>query len=70
MKIVEVWPRGYAHQDGTSRLTIEDDADPQRAASAKFGSFARVSSVRPANPPVVEPVSEAYARMMSQHDNS
>ena len=70
MQIVEVWPRGYAHQDGTARLTIEDHADPARAVRDAFGSFAKVSSARPAKPAPVEPVSEAYARMMSRNDNS
>lgn len=70
MKIVEVWPRGYAHQDGTSRLEIEDHVDPARAATSAFGALATVYSVRPAKPAPVEPISEAYARMMSRNDNS
>ena len=70
MKIVEVWPRGYAHQEGTSRLTIEDHVNPARAVIAAYGSLAKISSVRPANPAPVEPVSEEYARMMSRNDNS
>ena len=70
MKIVKVWPLGYASPSGLAILTIADDANPDVAACAAFGSFAKVSSVRPAIPPTVEPVSEAYARMMSKNDNS
>lgn len=70
MIIVEVWAKGYADQTGLSRLTIEDHVDPAVAAKNAFGSFARVAGVRPVNPVAVPPVSEAYARMMSQNDNS
>jgi hypothetical protein len=70
MKIVEIWAKGYADADGLSRITITDDADPAREARKAFGSFATVCSVRDANPPKVEPVSEEYARVMSKNDNS
>jgi hypothetical protein len=70
MKIVEIWAKGYADRDGLSILKIEDDADPVAAARQEFGNWATVYSVRPANPPKVEPVSEEYARMMSRNDNS
>jgi hypothetical protein len=70
MKIVQVWPKGYAAPGGLTALTIDDDADPARAARAACGMFAAVFSVRPAIPRKVEPVSEAYARTMSRNDNS
>jgi hypothetical protein len=70
MKIIDVWAKGYADHTGLSRLTVEDHVDPAVAARKTFGSFARVAGVRPAIAPVVPPVSEAYARMMSQNDNS
>jgi hypothetical protein len=70
MKIVEIWAKGYADADGLSRITIPDDADPAREARKAFGSFATVCSVRDANPPKAEPVSEDYARIMSKNDNS
>jgi hypothetical protein len=70
MKIVEIWAKGYADATGLSRITIADDADPGAEARKRFGSFARVFSVRPAVAPTVAPVSEAYARMMSRNDNS
>lgn len=69
-KIVEIWPRGYAHQDGLARITIADDADPAREVRKQFGGIASIFSVRPANPPPVEPLDEAYARAMSRNDNS
>jgi hypothetical protein len=70
MKIVQVWRRGYAAQDGLVSLTIADDADPATAARAVFGPCAAVFSVRPQIRRPAEPVSEAYARMMSRNDNS
>jgi hypothetical protein len=70
VKIVEVWAKGYADESGLSRITILDDADPAAEARRAFGSFASVASVRPVNPPKAEPISEAYARLMSRNDNT
>ena len=70
MKIVEFWAKGYANQDGPSRLIIEDDADAASAVRKASGPCAVMFSVRPQNPPKVAPVSAEYARMMSQNDNS
>jgi hypothetical protein len=70
MKILNIWPYGYAHRDGPKILQIDDDVDPQRAAIAAFGPMATVYSVRQRITAPVEKVSESYARMMSQNDNS
>jgi len=70
MKIIEVWPRGYAHEDGIKELRIADDENPNLAAYVAFGPAARIRSWRPAVQAPVEPVDEAYARMMSRNDNS
>lgn len=53
MKIVEVWPRGYAHQDGTKRIEIEDNQDAVTEVRKQFGGLATIFSVRPKNPPPV-----------------
>lgn len=68
MKIIEIWPRGYAHESGLARVTVADDVDPASEAR-KFGALACVFSVRPILPKV-EDVDPAYARMMSRNDNS
>lgn len=69
---VAVWPRGYAHEDGTSKIkvpagTSEDDI--QRAIWKKFGSFASISGITRARPPVA-PVTEAEAAYYRRHDNT
>lgn len=69
-KIVEIWAKGYADETGLTVLRLEDDVNIVDHVRKTFGSFARVSSVRIANPRKVAPVSEEYARMMSRNDNS
>lgn len=70
MNTVEIWAKGYADATGLSRIIIADDADPAVEARKRFGSFARVVSVRPLNLPPVASVDEVYARLMSRNDNS
>jgi hypothetical protein len=70
MRIVEFWPRGYAHEDGPGRMLIADDGDPAAKVRAVHGPVAAVFSVRPAVIELRPPVSEAYARAMSRNDNS
>lgn len=71
---VHVWPRGYAHTEGTREFKVVDGtprAEIERQAVTAFGSFARVAYVTPApklGPPA--PISEAYRRAMSRNDNS
>lgn len=68
MKIIEIWPRGYAHESGLTRVTVADDVDPA-VVVRNYGPLARVASVRPILPKVAD-VDPAYARMMSRNDNS
>jgi len=70
MKIIDIWPRGYAHADGPKILRINDDVDPRQAAVTAFGPMATVYSVRQPVTFPVERISEKYARLMSQNDNS
>jgi hypothetical protein len=69
---VAVWPRGYAHEDGTSKIKVPAgtlEADVARIVRKQFGSFASISGITRARPPVA-PVSDADARHYSRHDNT
>ena len=69
---VAVWPRGYAHEDGTSKIKVPagaPEADIARIVRKQFGSFASISGITRARPPVA-PVSEAAARYYTRGDNS
>jgi hypothetical protein len=70
MKIVEVWPKGYAHESGLKRLTVDDDANPWTAVRAAFGPWATVAGIRPARAAPAEVFSLEYIREMSKNDNS
>ena len=71
---VHVWPRGYAHQDGTRSFKVVDGspaAEIEQQAFRAFDHFAAVAYVTRA--PKLgphKPISEAYQRAMSRNDNS
>ncbi len=69
---VRVWPKGYAHQDGTQILKVlagTDKAEIEAKVRRFFGSFATISSISRYNPSPVT-VSEAEARYYTHRDNS
>lgn len=69
---VAVWPRGYAHEEGTSKFKVPagtSDGDIQREASKRFGALALISSISRARPPVA-PVTEEQAAYYTRHDNT
>lgn len=69
---VAVWPRGYAHEEGTSKFTVPAgtaEADIKREATRRFGALASISGVIRARAPIA-PVSEAQAAYYRQHDNT
>ena len=69
---VAVWPRGYAHEEGTSKIKVPagtPEADIQRIIWKKFGSFASISGITRARAPIA-PVSEEQAAYYRRHDNT
>jgi hypothetical protein len=69
---VAVWPRGYAHEDGTTKFKVpagtSEDVIGQEVRR-RFGSFASISGITRARAPITS-VSDADARYYSRHDNS
>lgn len=64
--IVEIWPRGYAHDSGLKRLRMAHCADFETEARKAFGMSATVYAKREANPiRRVENFSPEYIREMS-----
>ena len=69
---VRVWPRGYAHEDGTSTIKVAADTPEhviERIVRNQFGSFASISSITRARPPVA-PVGDEAARYYTRGDNT
>lgn len=69
---VAVWPRGYAHEEGTSKIKVPagtPEADIERIVRKQFGSFASVSGITRARAPIA-PVTEEQARYYTRHDNT
>lgn len=69
---VAVWPRGYAHEDGTAKIKVPagtSEADIQRIIWKQFGSFASISGITRARAPITQ-VSEAEAAYYRKHDNT
>lgn len=69
---VAVWPRGYAHEEGTSKFKVPAgtaEATILREAAKRFGALASISGISRARPPVA-PVTEEQAAAYSKHDNS
>ena len=69
---VAVWPRGYAHEEGTSKFKVPagtSDSEIQREATKRLGALARISSITRARPPVAS-VTEEQAAYYTRHDNT
>ncbi len=68
---VRVWLDGYASNNTATFYILNTltDADATTETRRRFAGFARVDYIERPRPPIA-PVSEAYARAMSQHDNS
>jgi hypothetical protein len=69
---VSVWPRGYAHEEGTSRFKVAagtDESAIRREATRRFGALASISSISRARAPIAS-VSDADAAYYSRHDNT
>jgi len=69
---VAVWPRGYAHEEGTSKFKVPagtPEGTIQREASKRFGALALISSISRARPPVA-PVTAEQAAYYTRHDNT
>jgi hypothetical protein len=69
---VRVWPRGYAHEEGTSNFKVPagtDESVIRREAARRFGALADISSITRAYPPVA-PVSAEAAAYYTRHDNT
>lgn len=65
--IVEIWPRGYAHEDGLKRLRVAHGADFAYEARKAFGMSASVYSSRESRPiSRGESFSQEYIKEMSQ----
>ena len=72
MLTVSVWAKGYADWDGPKTFEVEDGTDQtviEKIARDKYGSWARVYSVRPkyvpSAPVVHDEKMKAYIRSMS-----
>lgn len=65
-KTLEIWPKGYADQDGLVRVTVPLDADNAQEVRkvSPYASLCRVVDHSIERP--VEQFSEEYIRMMSQ----
>jgi hypothetical protein len=69
---VYVWPRGYAHEDGTSSIKVPAGSNEEiirREVRLYFGPYASISTVSRAYSPSAS-VSDADARYYTRHDNS
>lgn len=67
--LVEIWPRGYAHDDGLKRVQMSKIADYAAEARKLFGMSATVYGVREVKP-AVKSVSAEVARYYTEGDNS
>lgn len=70
--IVAVWPRGYAHEEGTVKIKVPagtPEANIERIIIKQFGSFASISGIDRARAPIA-PVTEEQARYYTLHDNT
>jgi len=69
---VRVWPKGYAHQDGTQIFKVlagTETGEIEAKVRRVFGSWASISSITRYDPNPVT-VSEAQARYYTLHDNT
>lgn len=69
---VAVWPRGYAHEEGTSKFKVPAgtaEAAILREAAKRFGALVSISGISRARPPVA-PATEEQARYYTRHDNT
>ena len=69
---VVVWPRGYAHEDGTAKFKVPagiDQRDAEKLVRQRFGSFASLYCINRARAPIA-PVTEEQAAAYSKHDNT
>lgn len=65
--IVEVWPKGYAHESGLSRLYVAHTADYVAEVRKAFGSWAAIAGKRERFPlRKSETFSAEYIKEMSQ----
>jgi len=67
--IVEVWPRGYAHDSDLKRVNMAKGSDYAFEARKLFGMSATVYGVRELKSPI-KSVSAEAARYYTQGDNS
>lgn len=64
--IIEVWPKGYASEEGLKRLRVAHTADYAAEVRKAFGNWASISSKREANPVrKLENFSPEYIKEMS-----
>jgi hypothetical protein len=69
---VYVWPRGYAHEDGTSSIKVPAGSDEEvirREVRLYFGPYASISTISRAYSPSAS-VSAETAAYYTRHDNS
>ena len=69
---VRVWPRGYAHEEGTSNFKVPagtDESTIRHEANRLFGALAAISEINRASAPK-QSVSDKDAAYYRQHDNS
>lgn len=67
--LVEIWPRGYAHEDGLKRVHMSKIADYAVEARKLFGMSATVYAARELRTAVTS-VSAEVARYYTEGDNS
>jgi hypothetical protein len=67
--IVEIWPRGYAHDDGLKRVHMSAIVDYASEARKLFGMSATVYGVRELRKAALS-VSAETARYYTQGDNT
>lgn len=68
--VVEVWPRGYAHDDGLKRVHMSSIVDHAHEARKLFGMSATVYSVRPLTGTNRNTVTAEQAREYTKGDNT
>lgn len=64
--IVEVWPKGYANEEGLKRLNVSHTANIESEVRKAFGNFAKIAGRREAFPVRrIEKFSPEYIKQMS-----
>lgn len=69
---VYVWPRGYAHEEGTSSIKVPASSDEsviRREVRLYFGPYASISTISRAYSPSAS-VSAETAAYYTRHDNT